>query len=237
MRFERSCIGYVVDADTLHDWKYASPAASVFLASRQIRKLADWESKDKVSALIVNALRRIEEQTCTICQAQHMIRLLVACWDMLSYGPELWMSGCVNPGIDLFNMKKLMSVCEQIVSENRTAYLKDKEFKASDEDKPVCTSDSTERASQANGRTVRVSIKKKEAKVENELSLKKFKVPVQRTAYGELIIPASCEAEAVAIASGQRRMYDGSWASEHFIPQSHDTYLEVWDAGAVEEVD
>ena len=82
-------------------------------------------------------------------------------------------------------------------------------------------------------RLVRVYDKDKE-------QLKVYRVAVRRTYYGEILIPAHSEEEAIEIATGDKPMYDGTWASEHFHPTEHDAYLELNDSlddeGMVAEV-
>ena len=62
-----------------------------------------------------------------------------------------------------------------------------------------------------------------------EKKLKTYNVAVMRTSYGVIPIEAENEDEAVAIATGQKPMRDGTWASELFQPTEHDSYLELND--------
>ena len=68
-----------------------------------------------------------------------------------------------------------------------------------------------------------------------ETPLKHYRVQVQRTSYGEMDIAAYNEADALAIAEGEKRMYDGTWAAEHFVAQSHDTQLTCRSDSAIQQ--
>lgn len=57
--------------------------------------------------------------------------------------------------------------------------------------------------------------------------LKKYRVGVAQTRYGEVVVEARNEEEALQIAQGYRKMYNGDCATEHFQPMSSDTYLTL----------
>lgn len=62
--------------------------------------------------------------------------------------------------------------------------------------------------------------------------LKKYKVSVKQTIYGDVIVDAFNEIDAELIASGKKRMYDGSMAFQHFSPNAKDAYMEICDMGS-----
>lgn len=57
--------------------------------------------------------------------------------------------------------------------------------------------------------------------------LKTYRVNVCQTYYGEVVVQAHNEEEALSIAQGDRKMHNGHDAAQHFNPMSHDTYLTL----------
>lgn len=68
--------------------------------------------------------------------------------------------------------------------------------------------------------------------VVSQYPLKKYKVSVKQTIYGEVFVDAFNEIDAELIATGKKRMYDGSMASQHFSPNAKDAYMEICDMGS-----
>ena len=220
---ERNGLGLVIDIDHMTGWEEAELAARALLRSRRINAWMRLENSDEAFSLIVMALRRIAERTCTIHQAQRVLSSVMRCWDTISCGPRVW--NCLCPGHDHFQWKHLMIACKDVVTENRAAY-EGVRVDASEPTKAECAAFAAGNEIKGNRQVVRVRAKKPA-----ENPLKAYKVQVACTYYDELTIPAYNEEDAVAIASGNKRMYDGSWAAEHFSPKSHDTYLTVCDGG------
>lgn len=198
---ERTELGLVIDIDHINKWEEAELVARALLRNRHIVALERCKEAGEEYFLIPNALRRIAERTCTIHQAQRVLSCLMRCWDTICYNPTIWIG--LSSGYERFNWKHLLAACKDLVG--------------------GCEECAAQSGSKVNGQVVRVRAKKQAA----ENPLKTYKVQVARTSYGELLIPAYNEDDAVAIASGEKRMYDGTWASEHFRPKSHDMRLEV----------
>jgi hypothetical protein len=227
---EKTKMGIMIDVDNINTWEDATMSAKVLLDCPKIQLLAYLENADECSSLIVNALRRIAERTCTLIQAQRVISSVFACWDVIGVGPGMWYNAWYGTGISHLCWKRLIAACRDVVTEKRAAYENNREEGSS---KPCnCEACVAARNGYRPSQTVRVRTKKA-----NENPLKNYRVQVKRTSYGELVIPAYNEEDALAIATGNKRMYDGSWASEHFTPMSSDTYLDVCDGDdAITEV-
>lgn len=218
---KKTGMGIMIDVDDM-DWEDAIVSAKVFLNSKVINKLMPYEHRDESSCLIINALRSVAKQDCTIDQAQRVVRGVIACWGVIARGPIMWCDGWLSSGINHWYWRHLMDACREIDDANRAA-----EAKATTEESTTrnCERCAGTKCNHPGKRTVHVHVKQKREKS----PLKNYKVQVKRTSYCELVIPAYNEDDARAIACGDKRMYDGTWASEHFVPMSSDTYLDLCD--------
>lgn len=94
-----------------------------------------------------------------------------------------------------------------------------------------CNSCETEDKNQSNRKDCacrrKVPVKKRNNVGQHSAALKTYKVAVSQTHYGEVVVQARSEAEALEIANGNRAMHNGDSATQHFCPMSHDTYLTI----------
>lgn len=73
----------------------------------------------------------------------------------------------------------------------------------------------------------RVPVKRRNLSGQKTAELKQYRVAVSQTHYGEVVVQARNEAEALEIVKGNRAMHNGDSAAQHFRPMSPDAYLTI----------